>query len=321
MGTSAGSVFPGASERWIERDQIVWSGECHSAVRIALELIIFEDVLWVDLKLILFRFDIMTATRSLSKPGFPLLIPTRSIMQAWIHDMDRTAVSLSRKLATGFDVLERTGLQGALLTVIHTMRDITVGLDHYQRGGTDSPELMQIAMARNFAQHDLLSLPHLSSVISSQENCIYEVCRLASLIFSDMVLWPLPAATKVRERLALNLMSALGACRLLLSWASYPSLLLWATVLGGIVAGRTARRNWFFRQLDNGVIKRTMNAWSVVKGILSTFLWWDFVCHEPAAEFWKDACVDANRPVTLSPTNERAYASPGSPQVRAHHAF
>ncbi len=201
--------------------------------------------------------------------------------------MDPTAEVLSQKLASGFDILQRTGLQQSLLTVIHHMRDITVGLDHYHRGGPDAPELMQIAMARNFAQHDLLSLPHLSSVISSEENCIYEVCRLASLIFSDMVLWPLPAATGVRERLAQYLMSALCACRLLSSWMKYPSLLLWATVLGGIAAWETAGQQWFFRQLDYAVIKRTISAWPVVKSILETFLWWDYVCEERAQVFWK----------------------------------
>ena len=207
--------------------------------------------------------------------------------------MDLTAEVLSRKLATGFNVLHRGGLQGSLLTVIHTIRDIVVGLDHYTRGGTDAPELMQIAMIRNFAQHDLLSLPHISSVISSEEDCIYEVCRLSCLVFADMVLWPLPASAGIRERLAEKSSSALSACRLLSSWTKYPSLLLWTTVLGGIAAKGTVREVYFFRQLDNGIIKRTVNAWPVVKSILQTFLWWDFTCDELAETFWQNACADA----------------------------
>ena len=216
-------------------------------------------------------------------------------MNSWTHNKDSTAEQLARTLATGY--LDLKGAESRnkypcknLLVVIHVMSDVTVAFDHYCRGEADFPKLMHIVISRNSIQHGLLSLPHLPTNNSSEDNCIYEVCRIAALIFSDMVLFPLPSGTGTREKLVHSLMRPLGSCRLLSSWERYPSLLLWATILGGIAVKEPQKRTWFVRQLSNAVIKQTESAWPLVRNILSTFLWWHVVCDQRGAEFWNEAC-------------------------------
>ena len=215
-------------------------------------------------------------------------------MNSWTHEKDSTAEQLARTLATGYLYLKGAESRNKypwenLLVVIHVMSDVTVAFDHYYRGGVDPPKLTNITVSRNSTQHDLLSLPHLPTDNSSEDNCIYEVCRIAALIFSDMVLFPLPPSTGTREKLAHSLMRPLGCCRLLSSWERYPSLLLWATILGGIAVKEPQKRTWFMRQLSNAVIKQTESAWPLVKNILSTFLWWHVVCDQRGADFWNEA--------------------------------
>ena len=227
----------------------------------------------------------------LSKPAFPPLTPTASIMNSWTHVKDPAAMELSRTLGSGFTYLDDTDPWRDLLATIEVMRDVTIAYDHYYRSESDAPKLAHILLARNAMQHDLLSFPHLSAYKSSEENCIYEVCRISALVYSDMVLWPLPAMAGVREQLADSLMRALICCRMLSSWERHQSMILWATILGGIAVTESSKRTWFIRQLNNAVIKQTVSAWPIVKHLLSTFLWWSVVCERPAEEFWNEACL------------------------------
>ena len=216
-------------------------------------------------------------------------------MDSWTHKKDFAAEELSLTLASGYLELKHAESRDkhpwdSLFVVINVMRDITVSYDHYYRGEGELPKLGHIVIFRNSVQHDLLSLPHLPTNNSSEDNCIFEVCRLAALIFSDMVLFPLPPSTGAREKLAHGLMRPLGCCRLLSSWERYPSLLLWATILGGIAVKEPQKRTWFMRQLSNAVIKQSVSAWPLVKEIVSKFLWLRVVCDKPAAAFWNEAC-------------------------------
>ena len=81
------------------------------------------------------------------------------------------------------------------------MKLVTILVDHYQRRG--SPEFAHIITVRNHAQHFLVSL-------GPSDHTLVEVCRISLLIYADMIIFPLPASTRLRIRLVTMLVQALG---------------------------------------------------------------------------------------------------------------
>lgn len=199
------------------------------------------------------------------------------------------ALSLSQSLGQGFNVLLQDGLQEDLVNVLYSMSELTVALDHNQRGGQHAPRLSDIVSVRTATQHRLLSLTPPSSELPSSDECIYNVTRLATLIYSDMVLFPLPPASTIKPRLAEILRRALDCCTLQSCWGLHPSLMLWAVVLGGIAASSIPYRYWYTRRLYSLSTELGLHCWEAAKQTLSSFLWWDYVCDPPAKKLWYES--------------------------------
>ena len=70
--------------------------------------------------------------------------------------MDLEALELFRTLGQGFRILLQNGLQKDLREILESISEITVALDHYQRGGRYAPSLSDIIAARTITQHRLL---------------------------------------------------------------------------------------------------------------------------------------------------------------------
>jgi hypothetical protein len=125
--------------------------------------------------------------------------------------------------------------------MIHTIRTVTIGFSMYCSGHPQAPSLAHIIWARNSIQHDLLSLPPTISPPSDlpldlESSCLYELIRFGVLGYTLLVLFPMPRVTTTHAKLAQQLMQALDDCTLLNLWDQYPGLLLWTTVIGGILS-------------------------------------------------------------------------------------
>ena len=150
------------------------------------------------------------------------------------HIMDMGALELSRTLGQGFRILLQNGLQKDLHETLESISEITVALDHYQRGGRYAPSLSDIIAARTITQHRLLSLAPPSSGIPQPDECIYNATRVAALIYSDMVLFPLPPQTGVKQKLTDMLRPALDCCTIQYAVGRIPDYccgqVLWAAL-------------------------------------------------------------------------------------------
>ena len=202
--------------------------------------------------------------------------------------MDVEGMQHSPIIGAGFRVLTRGKRQKCLAEVLNFMCEITVALDNYQCGGR-VPKLFDIIAARNTVQHQLLSIPASPSRLPGPDECIYDTCRFAALIYSDMVLFALPPAAGVKPRLANKLRRALDCCTMQLCWDSHSHLLLWAVVLGGIASWSTPNRLWFVSQVQALSTRLAFDCWESCKNILSTYLWWDPVCDQPAIKLWEES--------------------------------
>lgn len=205
------------------------------------------------------------------------------------HVLDVISIELDSELSSGFKYFRFTPDGRELLSVLEAFCEVTVALDHYARGGPTAPDLVDLVTARFAAQHRLLSqLPPPQSNFLDGDKSVLHACRLATLIFSDMVIFPLPPTQGVKHRLAPLLRHTLQACSIACSWDLHAYVLLWATTLGAIAATYTPDRGWYVKQMLEHVENLGIDHWSTLDSLCSKFLWWKPVCGEPAENLWAE---------------------------------
>jgi hypothetical protein len=179
-----------------------------------------------------------------------------------------------------------------LLDILESFAELVGALDHYTRKGPNAPDLVDLIDARNSAQHRLLSQLPAEVEMSDADSCVHQVVRLATLIFSDMVIFPLPAAQRLKPRLAGMLQQTLEMCHLHRSWTSHAPVLLWALTLGTIATRFSETGLWYNTQLRHHLSVLQITTWSTLESICMAFLWWQPVCNGPAQSLWNDMFSD-----------------------------
>ncbi|KIW93435.1 uncharacterized protein Z519_06040 [Cladophialophora bantiana CBS 173.52] len=176
-----------------------------------------------------------------------------------------------------------------LLSILCAMSTICKALTHLRQGGTNPAFFTNIIRTRNRVQHRLLSLPHQESS-SDLDHGIYETCRLAAMIFSDMVIFPLPPATEIRPRLAGMLRKTLESLPVHLERASHTEILLWAAMLGAIAAAKTEKhRTWYHLAVKQYAVLLGAGRWTEMQTVLKRHLWMEEFCDPPAKAVWEEA--------------------------------
>jgi len=115
------------------------------------------------------------------------------------------------------------------------------------------------------------------------------------LVFSDMVLFPMSPATGVNARLVTSLRDALHFSQGEV-WDACPTLLIWAAMLGGIASSSTPHRSWYVNFLQEQSLLLSVS-WEILEDVMSTYLWWDYVCSGPGEKLWREACSCAGQSV------------------------
>ena len=241
---------------------------------------------------------------------------------------------------------------GPLMQSISNARLVSTGFNEYLSKCPSAPTLNRIVWARNFMTHDLLSLPltlpspsaqsglnyhshHDSDQmmnISSPLHALYNLIRLSTMAYTLLVLFLPPHIAGIHDRLSQQLMLALDDCTVLDLWNTHPSLLLWSTILGGIVADESTLRPWFAemarqartrmpnlalmdsrdkdrsrsrstgrqrshsrsRSMPDASIKREADAsWTIVRDVCFRFLWFEGPERDGFGRaFWDEACEE-----------------------------
>ncbi|OAL33855.1 hypothetical protein AYO20_06866 [Fonsecaea nubica] len=294
--------------------------------------------------------DIFYAFQDMRVPAFPLLAPTSLIMSTWPASSTRLTPSL-QNLASGFQDLEDVVGFAPLMQIVNNARLITIGFDAYLSGLSSAPSLNQIVWARNFMTHDLLSAPSellvpysrtgsssprdndSSSIMvhSFPLQSLHNLVRLSTMAYTLIVLFPVPSVAGIHGKLTRELMLALDNCTVLELWTTHSRLLLWSTILGGVIAQNTSLRPWFTEMIrqartkiprlallnaksrsrsksrhsshsmssvsdDDGTDGESDAPWPVVKDNCFRFLWFDGPeCDGQGRVFWGEACDDTSK--------------------------
>ena len=219
------------------------------------------------------------------------MAPSSFVMSTWPYALPSTIRPPLKKLGSGFGDLPSRFTSTPLCSIIDTICEISIGYDNYLRGVAPHPSLERILWARNCLQHDLISLPDRSQEGLQHDCCLYELCRLSTMAYMLLVLFPVPRIAGMHPRLAERLVITLDRCTKLGMWNDYPGLLLWSTMLGGIVARETTSLTRLYREMSSSApIKHIASAWSLVNDICLRYLWFEDECDEAGQAFWIEIC-------------------------------
>lgn len=211
-----------------------------------------------------------------------------SLVASGKHKLDNAATELARQLGSGFRQLHPLCLIDDIWEVIEAMCEVTVAVDHHQRGGPSAPPFHEIVQARNVTQHRLLSLPEYPLQPPSHANYMYELCRIAALTYSNIVIFPLPPASGLHTNLVFRLKQLLTtvipSCP-----DAHLHVVLWAITLGGISTSSSSEKMWFLYKFAEISTRLALYQWSRIHECLSSLLWLDFVMEKEGVQLWLGA--------------------------------
>lgn len=190
----------------------------------------------------------------------------------------------------GFDKFGDAGLTHELVDVLRGMCEYNSTIELYSQGMIPYPNMAAIADKRNWVQHCLLSLPSVHDFDGQyfQGHRTYEPCRVAAIMYSLLIIFPLPAATAPFPRLAGMLKAALIDSELRTSWDSALELLTWILVVGGIASKNAPERIWFVAALGRLTATVRISKWEELKRVVMSFLWVESACDSAGQALWNE---------------------------------
>jgi hypothetical protein len=194
-----------------------------------------------------------------------------------------------------FTLLCKIGFTVEMVEVFQAIKTYTSIVEKYQDGSTTEPDLCRINNQRNFVQHRLLSLLPARNLDQDfhTSHPVYEICRLAGLIFGVGVIFPLPAQTAPLPTLVKLLQAELQEqeSRLESDWwfPDAVGVLIWVLTLGGIAATGLPNRTWFVAALGRVTACCGLSSrWRDLKPVLDGILWLDCACDFGGQQLWEE---------------------------------
>ena len=202
-------------------------------------------------------------------------------------------------LGTGFR-LRNHGSDYELCQLLSSACHLIVAIDEFQREAPGRYPLPSLSVKAIAFQHRMLSLsppsPSTDLIFESLEDCIFQIVRLTTFIFSDFVFYPTAEARNGRQRLAAVLKGHLTTYFEIHSAQQlsepprtldfdYDHLILWSLVLGGAASSSTSGREWYVLQIFERVSVQQVT-WDDLQIIMRQFLYYDYVLDRSVTNLW-----------------------------------
>lgn len=143
----------------------------------------------------------------------------------------------------------------------------------YYSGTSRQPPHVPLALFRNVIQHRILSIEWDAS------NITRELCQVAVLLFSCVVVYPLQNLTPLQHYV--TILTQL----LKISIQIEDDFRLWLLFIGGMAAEQMNLQPWYISELKS-LAPNYGERWCTVRAVLESFLWLDIACGEGAVELW-----------------------------------
>lgn len=130
----------------------------------------------------------------------------------------------------------------------------------------------ELIVHRNTTQHALLSLPPRTGTA--------ECCRLAALIYSLLVTYPLPYIAAPFKLLVKQLKIEVAA------WDGSDDMLIWVLTMGAIGALGLKEREWFVENFLKATTTMGMRSWSEAREVIKRGLWYEPTNEADGKDLW-----------------------------------
>lgn len=226
-----------------------------------------------------------------STPVFPLLKEYETLVATY-HEAIKDSIRDNdlRDMGSGFLTLPERGTFGKLRDCLLCTAAIAVDLEKLKPYVLNSPSFRRLIRAARAVHHQLLSLPaetgDLASQRSGPESTLYQVIRLAALLYHDIVIFPHVDTSGIKPSLSGRMQAVLDE-RSLAGGGRHDRLVLWALLLGSIGATWTKYRQWFLDQLHDKSKILGIENFEQFKAMMSTCLWFENI-DGPASRVWAD---------------------------------
>lgn len=161
--------------------------------------------------------------------------------------------------------------------VLQHICDFTIIVENYVQGRWMPRTFVTIIDQRNFVQHSLMSLRSRQARPDMGEmhgDPAYESCRLAVIIYSFLVVFPLPPIIGPLETLTERLQYEISAAPGFKDRKqSTQNLHLWILTMGAIAAIGLPQRSWFLSAMQELMTDMGIQEWEEMRSILMSFLW------------------------------------------------
>ena len=155
------------------------------------------------------------------------------------------------------------------------------------REGQRPKSLAWLSDERNFVQHNLMLLTPLPSEVQD-EHPLMRFTRLGTVIYSLLVVFPLPSVAAPFHQLAHDVRTLLLDPSIQASWADASDLILWVTVMGAIASTGGPDRPWYRTILDELTRRLEVDSWPGMRERLGMFLWYEYTNDSDGLKLWTE---------------------------------
>lgn len=177
--------------------------------------------------------------------------------------------------------------------------DFTVVVENYIRGRWMQRTSTEILDQRNYIQHRLMSL-ETTEELKNQSICTddlhYESCRLATIAYSLLVIFPVLPIPGPFEILTERLRQELETIPLEGHTIPRLRMHLWILVMGAIACIGLPDRSWFISRI--ATLSQTMKIckWQDLQTVLRKFLWHPSTSNTDGIEIWNEVKEEICKP-------------------------
>jgi hypothetical protein len=241
--------------------------------------------------------DLFNSTRELRAPSTPFVPFTDS----WGSEQE---IALSRQerilaqpalngMGSSFHVIWMFPDAPAvlqLLQIIDHMRDVSVIIENYIEGHLPPRPPAALTDQRNFTHRKLMGLSTARDIelrgysLDTQ----YEACRLACIVYSFLVIFPLPPTVQLYERLTTVLQKAASGIAIDPDDRVRMHLQAWILTMGALISIDLPERPWFIAQLAQLLHQVGIATFVQFCDMLQRFLWHPRTSAGDAAELWQE---------------------------------
>ncbi|KAL2826721.1 hypothetical protein BDW59DRAFT_171795 [Aspergillus cavernicola] len=254
----------------------------------------------------IFYRALVNSTLTLSQPQLPFF----SVYRHENADMGSYFGPDSALFNDGVHEFQQYGLPPNLAYVLQGMKAYSDSIRKYIDGETGIYDTRPMCDMRNLVHYHVMALPAGNELSVSQTNILYEACRLASIIYSVGVLFPIPYVGSPLQQLAVLLERELSG-KELLECFSVPeqdykvNVVLWILTMGGIAATHTAERPWFVQKLAELRNRASICEWSEFRALLRSFPWLGCACDSAGERIWEEIEIEISTSKPRAPPEEK----------------